>query len=103
MKANELTITAAEMEPDTITFCASDKNKITFYGNGDIFINDRLAETDKQVVDGLKDMLVFATMERHKLILKAQLEAIRSVDTYGLKHMIEHYEKQLKELEDESK
>jgi hypothetical protein len=102
MKANELTLKPAEIEPDTITFCASDKNKITFCGNGDIFINDRLAETDKQVVDGLKDFLVFATMERHKLILKAQLEAIRSVSTYGLKHMIEHYENQLKEL-DESK
>jgi hypothetical protein len=30
--------------------------------------------------------------------IKAQIEAVRAVDTYGLKHMIEHYEQQLKEL-----
>jgi hypothetical protein len=30
--------------------------------------------------------------------IKAQIEAVRAVDTYGLKHMTEHYKNQLKEL-----
>jgi hypothetical protein len=32
--------------------------------------------------------------------VKAQLEAVRAVDTYGIKHMLEYYENKLKELED---
>jgi len=30
--------------------------------------------------------------------IKAQIEAVRAVDTYGLKHMLKYYEQQLKEL-----
>ncbi len=33
--------------------------------------------------------------------IKSQIEAVRAVDTYGIKHMLEYYEQQLKELEDE--
>jgi hypothetical protein len=30
--------------------------------------------------------------------IKAQIEAVRAVDTYGLIHMLKYYEQQLKEL-----
>ena len=31
--------------------------------------------------------------------IKAQIEAIRAVDTYGIKHMLEYYEQQLNQIE----
>lgn len=33
--------------------------------------------------------------------IRSQIESVRAVDTYGIKHMLEYYEIQLKELEDE--
>ena len=55
----------------------------------------------------VEQLQIFATKEEMDIIeqakemeqvekIKAQIEAVRAVDTYGLKHMLEYYEQQLK-------
>ena len=52
---------------------------------------------DKKLSERMDIIQQAKEMEKAEKI-KAQIESVRAVDTYGLKHMIEHYENQLKEL-----
>ena len=38
-------------------FYAGEKEVIALYSNGDIFVNGKLIENDKEVVDGLRELL----------------------------------------------
>jgi len=57
---------------------------------------------DKKLSERMDIIQQAKEMEKAEKI-KAQIESVRAVDTYGLKHMIEHYENQLKELNESKK
>ena len=44
-------------EPNNIEFRKQGKPILSFNNNGDIFINGRLVENDKEVVDGMRQFL----------------------------------------------
>lgn len=54
-----ITLPASDIEPDTITFHTNNGKTevLKFCQNGDIFVHGRLAENDKEVVQGLRDFL----------------------------------------------
>ncbi len=55
MKLSEI----IDSEPNTINFYSTESQKeiLKLCENGDIFVNGRLAENDKQVVDALRKFL----------------------------------------------
>lgn len=58
MEDNELSLKGQELEADTIWFHAHEGEEVLkFCPNGDIYIWGRLAENDKEVVQGMRDFL----------------------------------------------
>lgn len=78
-----------DMKQTAVEWLAEKYNYVTWMRNRDEISAGLADEWRKHYLDQAKEM------EKAEKI-KAQIEAVRAVDTYGLKHMIEHYEQQLK-------
>ena len=48
------------LEPKTIKFCSNESQNeiLKLCENGDIFVNGRLAENDKEIVDAMREFLL---------------------------------------------
>ncbi|MCQ6285858.1 hypothetical protein [Bacillus cereus] len=51
---------ARDTSHDSIIFKVGEKEMVSLKSNGDIFVKGKLVETDKEVVDGMRELLMLS-------------------------------------------
>ena len=73
--------------PPSLSFVLGEKEVMKFEANGDIFVNGKLADNDKEVVEGIKSLVTGADSYWRRKYLEQEEKTVE-LEEYKRKHEV---------------